>query len=151
MQWLAEICVKRPVFTWVLILVIMVVGGGSFFGLGVDRFPNIDVPIVTITTVYAGASPEQVEREVSDQIEESVSSVSGIDVLQSNSYEGLSVVIATFVMEKDMDVAAQEVRDRVNRVLSQLPESIEQPRVERVDPTASPVMQVALSSTRSRR
>ncbi|MFO0684664.1 MAG: efflux RND transporter permease subunit [Sandaracinus sp.] len=151
MQWLAEICVKRPVFTWVLVLLITVVGGSSFFGLGVDRFPNIDVPIVVVTTVLPGASPEQVEREVSDPIEEAISSVSGIDELRSNSYEGLSVVMARFLMEKDMDVAAQEVRDRVNRILSQLPEGIDQPRVERVDPSAAPVMQIALISDRSPR
>ena len=151
MQWLAEICVKRPVFTWVLVLLITVVGGSSFFGLGVDRFPNIDVPIVVVTTVLPGASPEQVEREVSDPIEEAISSVSGIDELRSNSYEGLSVVMARFLMEKDMDVAAQEVRDRVNRILSQLPEGIDQPRVERVDPSAAPVMQIAVVSDRSRR
>ncbi len=151
MQWLAEICVKRPVFTWVLVLLITVVGGSSFFGLGVDRFPNIDVPIVVVTTVLPGASPEQVEREVSDPIEEAISSVSGIDELRSNSYEGLSVVMARFLMEKDMDVAAQEVRDRVNRILSQLPEGIDQPRVERVDPSAAPVMQIAVISDRSPR
>jgi HAE1 family hydrophobic/amphiphilic exporter-1 len=151
MQWLAEICVKRPVFTWVLILLITVVGGASFFGLGVDRFPNIDVPIVVVTTVLPGASPEQVEREVSDPIEEAISSVSGIDELRSNSYEGLSVVMARFLMEKDMDVAAQEVRDRVNRILSQLPDGIDQPRVERVDPSAAPVMQIAVVSDRSPR
>lgn len=151
MQWLAEICVRRPVFTWVLILLITVVGGASFFGLGVDRFPNIDVPIVVVTTVLPGASPEQVETEVSDVIEEAISSVSGIDQLRSNSYEGLSVVMATFVMDKEMDTASQEVRDRVNRVLAQLPEGIDQPRVERVDPGAAPVMQIALTSNRSPR
>ncbi len=151
MQWLAEICVKRPVFTWVLVLLITVVGGSSFFGLGVDRFPNIDVPIVVVTTVLPGASPEQVETEVSDVVEEAISSVSGIDELRSNSYEGISVVMARFVMEKDMDTAAQEVRDRVNRILAQLPEGIDQPRVERVDPGAAPVMQIALISSRSPR
>jgi HAE1 family hydrophobic/amphiphilic exporter-1 len=151
MQWLAEICVKRPVFTWVLVLLITVIGGSSFFGLGVDRFPNIDVPIVVVTTVLPGASPEQVEREVSDPIEEAISSVSGIDELRSNSFEGLSVVMARFLMEKDMDVAAQEVRDHVNRILTTLPEGIDQPRVERVDPSAAPVMQIALISDRSPR
>ncbi len=151
MQWLAEICVKRPVFTWVLVLLITVVGGASFFGLGVDRFPNIDVPIVVVTTVLPGASPEQVETEVSDVVEEAISSVSGIDELRSNSFEGISVVVARFVMEKDMDTAAQEVRDRVNRILAQLPEGIDQPRVERMDLGAAPVMQIALISSRSPR
>ncbi len=149
MQWLAAICVRRPVFTWVLILALVVVGVASIRGLAVDRFPNIDFPIVLVTTVLPGASPEQVETEVSDKIEEAVNSISGLDELRSNSYEGLSVVLARFDLDKDTSVAAQEVRDRVNRTLSLLPQGIEQPRVERMDPDAAPVMLVALSGTRS--
>ena len=68
MQWLAAICVRRPVFTWVLMLALLVVGGASMLGLGVDRFPNIDFPVVVVTTVLPGASPEQVETEVSDKL-----------------------------------------------------------------------------------
>ena len=151
MQWLAEICVRRPVFTWVLVLSLVVVGAASFFGLGVDRFPNIDVPIVIVTTQLPGASPEQVERDVTDRVEEAVSSVSGIDELTSQSYEGLSVVSIRFVMEKRTDVAAQEVTDRINRILSQLPEGTETPQILRVDPSAAPVMQLAVISNRSRR
>ncbi|MFO0645941.1 MAG: efflux RND transporter permease subunit [Polyangiales bacterium] len=149
MQWLAAICVRRPVFTWVLILALVVVGVASIRGLAVDRFPNIDFPMVLVTTVLPGASPEQVETEVSDKIEEAVNSISGLDELRSNSYEGLSVVLARFDLDKDTSVAAQEVRDRVNRTLSLLPQGIEQPRVERMDPDAAPVMLVALSGTRS--
>jgi len=151
MQWLAEVCVRRPVFTWVLMLSLTVVGGFSFLGLGVDRFPNIDVPIVVVTTQMPGASPEQIEREVTDRIEEAVSSVSGIDELSSNSYEGLSVVSCRFVMEKRTDVAAQEITDRINRILTSLPEGAETPRVLRVDPGAAPVIQIAVISRRSRR
>jgi HAE1 family hydrophobic/amphiphilic exporter-1 len=151
MQWLAEVCVKRPVFTWVLMLALVVVGGVSFLGLGVDRFPNIDVPIVIVTTRLPGASPEQIERDVTDRIEEAVSSVSGIDELSSNSYEGLSVVSCRFVLEKRTDVAAQEVTDRINRILSELPEGAETPQVLRVDPGAAPVIQIAVISSRSRR
>ena len=143
MQWLAEVCVKRPVFTWVLMLALVVVGGVSFLGLGVDRFPNIDVPIVIVTTRLPGASPEQIERDVTDRIEEAVSSVSGIDELSSNSYEGLSVVSCRFVLEKRTDVAAQEITDRINRILSELPECAEKPHVLRVDPGAAPVLQIA--------
>ncbi len=149
MQWLAAVCVRRPVFTWVLILALVVVGVASIRGLAVDRFPNVDFPMVVVTTVLPGASPEQVETEVSDKIEEAVNSISGLDELRSNSYEGLSVVLARFDLDKDTSVAAQEVRDRVNRTLSLLPQGIEQPRVERMDPDAAPVMLVALSGTRS--
>jgi HAE1 family hydrophobic/amphiphilic exporter-1 len=151
MQWLAAVCVRRPVFTWVLMLAFLVVGGASILGLGVDRFPNIDFPVVVITTVLPGASPEQVETEVSDKLEEAINSISGVDELRSNNYEGLSVVVARFDLDKNTAVAAQEVRDRVNRTLAQLPSGIEQPKVERLDPDATPVMLLALESTRSTR
>lgn len=151
MQWLAAVCVKRPVFTWVLILALVVVGTASMRGLGVDRFPNVDFPMVVVTTVLPGASPSQMETEVSDKIEEAVNSISGVDELRSISYEGLSVVVARFDLDKDTAVAAQEVRDRVNRTLSQLPSGIQQPRVERMDPDAAPILMVALTGPRSTR
>lgn len=152
MQWLAAVCVRRPVFTWVLILALVVVGVASIRGLAVDRFPNIDFPVVLVTTVLPGASPEQVETEVSDKIEESINSISAsTEPPCSVSYEGLSVVIARFDLDKDTSVAAQEVRDRVNRILSLLPQGIQQPRVERNDPDAAPIMLVALTGSRAMR
>jgi HAE1 family hydrophobic/amphiphilic exporter-1 len=151
MQWLAAVCVRRPVFTWVLILALVVVGAASIRGLPVDRFPNVDFPVVLVTTVLPGASPEQVETEVTDKVEEAVNTISGLDELRSNSYEGLSVVVARFELEKDTAVAAQEVRDRVNRVLSLLPQGAQQPKVERSDPDAAPVMLVSLSGPRGMR
>jgi multidrug efflux pump subunit AcrB len=117
MQWLADICVRRPVFASVLILSLTVVGGFAFFQLGVDRFPKVDFPTIVVTTVQPGATPEQVETEITDKIEEAVNTISGIDELRSVSFEGVSQVIVSFVLEKDVDVAAQEVRDKVNRVL----------------------------------
>ena len=104
--------------------------------LGVDQFPKIDFPSVLITTVQPGASPEQVETEVTDKIEEAVNTISGIDELRSVSSEGVSQVIVSFVLEKDTDVAAQEVRDKVNGVLPLLPKTIQQPRVDKFDPFA---------------
>ncbi len=151
MQWLAAICVRRPVFTWVLMLALVVVGTASTLSLGVDRFPNIDFPVVVVTTVLPGASPQQVETEVTDRIEEAVNTISGLDMLRSNSFEGLSVVVAQFDLDKDTSVAAQEVRDRVNRTLSLLPSGIQQPRVERMDPDAAPIMLIAVTGPRSTR
>jgi HAE1 family hydrophobic/amphiphilic exporter-1 len=149
MQWLAEICVRRPVFTWVLVLSLTVVGGASFFELGVDRFPKIDFPAIIVTTVLPGASPEQVETEVTEVIEEQLNSISGLDELTSSSYEGFSVVVARFDLEKDLGEASEAVRDRVGRVISELPDGIEQPRVERIDPDAAPIMLVAVRTSRS--
>jgi len=139
------------VFTWVLMLTLVVVGIASIRGLGVDRFPKIDFPVVLVTTVLPGASPEQVETEVSDKLEESINSISGLDELRSVSYEGLSVVIARFDLDKDTAEAAQEVRDRVNRTLSLLPQGIQQPRVERSDPDAAPIVLAAVRAPRSAR
>ena len=148
MQWLAELCVKRPVFASVLILSLTVIGIFSFLRLGVDRFPKIDLPTVLITTVQPGAAPEQIETEVTDKIEEAVNTISGIDELRSSSSEGVSQVIISFLLDKDIDVAAQEVRDKINGVLPQLPRTIEQPRVDRMDPDAAPVLSLALTANR---
>ncbi len=145
MNKLAEICVRRPVFAAVLVLALVVVGLFSYRRLGVDRFPNIDFPFVTITTRLVGAAPEEIETEVSDKIEEAVNTISGIDQLISVSAEGVSVVTVQFVLEKDGDVAAQEVRDRVNAVLADLPRDADPPVIEKIDPDATPVVSVVLS------
>src|SRR5215207_10022017 len=146
MQWLAAISVKRPVFATVLILALTVVGAFSFTRLGVDRFPKVDFPTVVVTTRLPGAAPEDVETEITDKIEEAVNTVSGIDELRSTSSEGVSMVVVAFLLEKDADVAAQEVRDRVNRVLPLLPRNIDQPTVEKFDPDSAPVMTLAVSA-----
>src|SRR5215203_507473 len=146
MQWLAAISVKRPVFATVLILALTVVGAFSFTRLGVDRFPKVDFPTVVVTTRLPGAAPEEVETEITDKIEEAVNTVSGIDELRSTSSEGVSLVVVAFLLEKDADVAAQEVRDRVNRVLPLLPRTIDQPTVEKFDPDSAPVLTLALSA-----
>lgn len=146
MQWLAAISVKRPVFASVLIIALTVVGAFSFTQLGVDRFPKVDFPTVVVTTRLPGAAPEEVETEITDKIEEAVNTISGIDELRSTSSEGVSMVIVAFLLDKDADVAAQEVRDRVNRVLPLLPRTIDQPTVEKFDPDSAPVLTLALSA-----
>src|ERR671936_1430539 len=146
MQWLAALCVKRPVFATVLILSLTVIGAFSFTRLGVDRFPKVDFPTVLVTTVQPGAAPEQIETEITDKIEEAVNTISGIDELRSSSSEGVSQVAISFVLEKETDVAAQEVRDKVNSVLPLLPKTIQQPRVDKMDPDAAPVLSLALSA-----
>jgi HAE1 family hydrophobic/amphiphilic exporter-1 len=148
MQWLAALCVKRPVFASVLILSLTVVGAFAFMLLGVDRFPKVDFPTVVVTTVQPGAAPEQIETEVSDKIEEAVNTISGIDELRSISSEGVSQVMISFLLEKDPDVAAQEVRDKINGALPLLPKTIQQPRVDRFDPDSAPVLSLAISANR---
>src|SRR5262245_7945272 len=151
MQWLAALCVKRPVFATVLILSLTVIGAFSFTRLGVDRFPKVDFPTVVVTTVQPGAAPEQIETEITDKIEEAVNTISGIDELRSISSEGISQVMVAFILEKNTDVAAQEVRDKVNGVLPLLPKTIQQPRVDRFDPDAAPVLSLALSANKPTR
>ena len=146
MQWLAEICVKRPVFATMIIFSLVTVGAFSFFSLGVDLFPKIDFPTITITVINPGASPEEVETEVTDKIEEAVNTVSGIDELRSTSLEGISQVFVQFVLEKDVNVAAQEVENRVQTVIPNLPETAKQPTVQKLDTDASPVLRLAVSA-----
>ena len=148
MQWLASISVRRPVFATVIILSLTVVGAFAFLKLGLDRFPKVDFPTVVVTTRLPGAAPEEVETEISDKIEEAVNTISSIDELRSNSSEGVSQVIISFLLEKDADIAAQEVRDRVNRVLPLLPRTIEQPTVEKFDPDAAPVLTLSVSANK---
>jgi len=146
MQWLAYISVKRPVFATVIILVFVVVGIFGYTKLPVDRFPRIDFPTVAVSTYLPGATPEEIETEITDLIEETVNTVSGIDELRSTSSEGVSVVLVTFVLEKDIDVAAQEVRDRISRIGADLPDAADTPVVEKLDPDAAPIMNIALKA-----
>src|SRR5437762_8642533 len=148
MQWLAALCVRRRVFATVLILSLTVIGVFSFTRLGVDRFPKVDIPTIVVTTIQPGAAPEQIETEISDKIEEAVNTISGIDELRSVSSEGVSQVIISFLLDKDTNTAAQEVRDKVNGVLPLLPKTIQQPRVDRFDPDAAPVLSLALTANR---
>jgi HAE1 family hydrophobic/amphiphilic exporter-1 len=146
MQALAALCVRRPVFASVLILSLVVVGSFAFTRLGLDQMPNVDIPTVTVTTRLPGAAPEQVETEITDKVEEAVNTISGIDQLNSTSAEGISQVTVTFLLEKSGDVAAQEVRDRVNRIIPLLPRTITQPTVEKQDPDAQPILSMALTA-----
>ena len=151
MQWLAEVCVKRPVFATMLILSLVTVGAFSFLSLGVDLFPKIDFPTITITVTNPGASPEEIETEVTEKIEEAVNTISGIDELRSTSLEGISQVFVQFVLEKDVNVAAQEVENRVQTVIPDLPDTAEQPTVQKLDTDAAPVLRIVVSAPASLR
>ena len=151
MQKLAEICVRRPVFATMLILSLTVVGIFSFFSLGVDLFPKIDFPTITITVVNPGAGPREIETEVTDKIEAAVNTISGIDELRSTSVEGVSQVFVQFLLDKNADIAAQEVRDKINLVVPNLPETAEEPVIQKLDTDAAPVLRIAVSAPRSLR
>src|SRR5437762_14312744 len=133
MQWLAKISVKKPVFATVLMLLVCVIGATGYFQLGIDRFPKVDFPTVVVITRLVGAAPEEIETDITDKIEEAVNTISGIDQLQSVSSEGTSQVIVSFELEKDLDVAAQEVRDKVNTILRDLPKDADPPIIQNID------------------
>ncbi len=151
MQKLAEVCIRRPVFATMLIMMLVVLGLDSYRKLGVDFFPKIDFPFVSVITVLPGASPEEVESQVSKKIEEAVNTVSGIDELSSISSEGVSMVMISFVLEKDADIAAQEVRDKVSAILGDLPDDADPPIVDKISTDASPVLSIVVSSPRDPR
>jgi HAE1 family hydrophobic/amphiphilic exporter-1 len=148
MHALAALCVRRPVFATMLVLAFVVVGVFSFFTLGLDLFPKIDLPTVVVTTSNPGASAEEIETEITKRVEDAVNTISGIDQLVSTSVEGTSSVVISFSLDKNGDVAAQEVRDKVNLILSQLPETAKTPVVQKMDPDATPVMQAVVSAPR---
>ncbi|MGI9068186.1 MAG: efflux RND transporter permease subunit [Pyrinomonadaceae bacterium] len=149
MQKLAEICIRRPVFATMIVLSLVVVGAASFFRLGVDRFPSVDLPTVSVRTSLPGAAPEEMESLVTQQIEEVVNTVDGIDELRSISAQGMSFVIATFKLDRDLDTAAQDVRDRVATVVRQLPDDATPPVVQKFDNDSTPVITISLSADRS--
>ena len=113
MRTLAATCIQRPVFAAMLILALVVIGASAFFRLAVDRFPSVDLPNVMVRTSLPGASVEEMETQVSDIVEEAVNRVEGISELRSVSVPSQSMVNITFNLERDIDTAAQDVRDRV--------------------------------------
>jgi hydrophobic/amphiphilic exporter-1 (mainly G- bacteria), HAE1 family len=149
MQKLAEICVRRPVFATVIVLLLTVVGGFSFFTLGVDRFPKIDIPTVSVQTTNIGAAPQEIESEITDVIEGVVNTVPGIEEMRSTSQQGRSNVTISFNLEKDPDLATQEVRDKVSTIINRLPETADPPVVRKSDPDSFPILVYAISAPRS--
>ncbi|MCX7825737.1 MAG: efflux RND transporter permease subunit [Verrucomicrobiae bacterium] len=151
MQKLADICIRRPVFASMLILALVVVGAASYMKLEVDRFPAVDLPVVRITTRVPGSSPAEMETEVSRPIEEAVNTIEGIKELRSINGAGVSLVIVTFELYRDIDTAAQDVRDRVATVLRDLPRDADPPIIAKADNDLSPVLTLTLSGNRSQR
>ncbi|MBC7976724.1 MAG: efflux RND transporter permease subunit [Myxococcales bacterium] len=139
MQWLSNISVRRPVFATVFILMFVVVGYVGYTRLGVDKFPKVDFPVVTIVTPYAGASPAAVETDVTQKVEAAVNTVSGLDTLTSMSTEGVSLVIAQFDLEVEVDDASQDINEHLASILRELPPG-SRPEVRKSDPDAAPVI-----------
>jgi len=151
MQKLAEICIRRPVFATMIVMTLVVVGVAGYLNLGIDRFPSVDLPTVRIMTRLPGASPAEMESQVSQPIEEVVNTIEGIQELRSVNGDGTSFVIVTFELNRDIDVATQDVRDRVATVLRDFPRDTDPPIIAKADADQSPILSLALSGPRSAR
>lgn len=145
MRTLAATCIERPVFATMIVLALVVVGAASFFRLGTDRFPAVDLPTIMVRTTLPGASVEEVETQVSEIIEEAVNQVEGITELRSISGQGQSMVIVTFDLDRNIDIAAQDVRDRVAAILRRLPADVDPPIIQKQNSENSPTLSVSLS------
>lgn len=144
-MFLSDTAIERPVFSTMLMVSLLLFGYLGIRGMGVDQFPQVDFPIVTITTVLPGASPEVIESDVTEPIEEQLFTIEGVDRVTSTSSLGISTIVVEFVLERDIDLAAQDVRDKVALARRELPLDIEDPIVQKVDINAQPVVWITLT------
>jgi multidrug efflux pump len=145
---LSEISIQRPVLATVMSLVIIIFGVVSFTQLPVREYPDIDPPVVSVTTFYRGASPNVIETEITDILEEQLSTIEGVKTITSSSQEQGSVITITFELERDVDQAANDVRDRVASVRGMLPREADDPIIQKIDVNAQPFLWLALISDR---
>jgi HAE1 family hydrophobic/amphiphilic exporter-1 len=148
---LADLCIKRPVFATMMNLLLVFLGWWSYQKIGVDQLPNVELPIITVTTTLRGASPEEVETTITKPMEEIINTIEGVDELSSVSREGVSRITVQFVFERNRDIAAQDVRDKVSSILSRLPEGTETPILGKFDLDASPIVSLSVSAARDLR
>jgi len=143
---LADTSIRRPVLAVMIIGALVILGWLSLGRLGIDLFPNVEFPYVTVITTLEGASPDTIETEVTDIIEENVNTISGIKQLRSVSSEGYSQVNIEFELSENIDIKAQDVRDKIAIALQQLPDDVDRPIVEKVDPDAAPILSIVIAS-----
>lgn len=145
-MWFTRISVKYPVFTIMMMFCLMVLGLASWQRMGVEEFPDVDFPFVVIYTNYPGASPETVESEITKKLEDQINTISGLKQVISQSSEGLSMITAEFNLEVPSTTAAQDVRDKIASVTAEFRDEIQEPVVERYDPTANAIMSIVFES-----
>src|SRR5512140_2399337 len=144
---LSDLSIKRPIFALVMVLTLVTLGIFSYKRLAVEMFPNVEFPLISVVTTYAGASPETVEREVSKRIEESVNQIAGVKHVFSFSREGVSTVMIQFQLEQKVNDCAQEVRAKIGSIRGILPEGIDEPIIQKLDFNAAPVASLAVQSS----
>ncbi|OGF63633.1 MAG: hypothetical protein A2Y62_01945 [Candidatus Fischerbacteria bacterium RBG_13_37_8] len=143
-MWISDVSIRRPVTTITVMAAIVIFGVISFMRLGIDLFPEIDIPYVSVTTVLTGASPEVIDNDVTDVLEEQIKTIAGVKNIMSQSYEGFSQIIIEFELEKDVDVASEEVRAKVNLAEMNLPREIEKPVIAKFDIASLPIMWISV-------
>ena len=148
---LAEVSVKRPVFAIMMTAALIVLGAFSYKDLGLDLMPKTDQPVVNVQVQLPGASAEEVETQITKRIEEAVNTISGIDELRANSNQGQGQVNITFTLERDIEAATQDVRDKVATIVSQFPRDARAPQIQKQDPDASPILQFNVYGPRSQK
>jgi hydrophobe/amphiphile efflux-1 (HAE1) family protein len=148
MGWI-DVFIRRPVLTWMLTLSLVVFGVLGFNRLGVDQYPKMDLPRVNVSSVLEGASPEVMEQDVTEVLEEQLNTISGVKRLESRSRQGLSSISVEFELGTDLDAATQDVRDRVARARWELPKELEPPVVEKLDISGFPIMWLPIMTERS--
>ncbi|MCX5827736.1 MAG: efflux RND transporter permease subunit [Deltaproteobacteria bacterium] len=148
-MWLADTSIKRPVLATMFIMALVIFGLVSYPEIGVDLFPKIEFPIVNINTRLNGASPEIMDIDVTDKIEESVNTINGVKTISSTSAEGISTVTVEFVLERNIDLAVQDVREKISLIRSKLPTDVMEPIIQKVDPDANPVFYITLTGQKS--
>lgn len=146
---LSEVSIRRPILTWMMTLALIVFGTIGFLRLGVDQFPNLEFPVLTVQAVLDGATPEGMEEDVTDVLEERLNTISGVRSIRSTSFQGAAILIVEFELGTDLDIAAQDVRDKVSLARIELPITLEPPVVGTFDPNETPVLWIPLDSQRS--
>jgi hydrophobic/amphiphilic exporter-1 (mainly G- bacteria), HAE1 family len=146
-MFISDFAIKRPVVTIVTVMALVVFGIFALLNLKTDEFPEVQPPVVAVSVPYPGASPESVEREVVDRLEEAIGGISGVDQVTSQSFDGYAVLIVQFVFGKDLQQATQDIRDQISQIRNELPAEMKEPILSRFDPNAQPIVSMTLSST----
>ena len=137
---LSDVSIKRPVLTLMMMLSLIVFGVLGYYELGVDQMPNMEFPNVTITAQLEGANPESMEEDVTEILEEHINTIAGLRSLRSTTFHGVSMIQAEFELERDIDQAAQDVRDKVARARFQLPKELEPPVIDKINMASRPII-----------
>ncbi len=143
-MFLAKLSINRPVLTTMILLVLLLFGALSYVNLNLNQMPDIQIPFISISTVYPGAGPKEIETQITKKIEDEISTISEIERIESYSMESVSIIIMEFQLSKDVNIANQEVKDKIDAILNQLPDDAERPLIQKVDFAAFPFMNIVL-------